>query len=89
MSSHSLAEAQHHLPDLIDRAPRGEPVVITRDGAPVVELRPCTAAPEALPATASPEELVAWLDRHRVGRIVPGAPDAATLVRQMRDEDEP
>lgn len=87
MSSHSLAEAQHHLPDLIERALRGEPVVITRDGAPVVELRACPPRIEPPPADATPEEMVAWLDRHRVGRIVPGAPDAATLVRQMRDED--
>ena len=72
MSSHSLAEAQHHLPDLIDRALRGEPVVITRDGAPVVELRPCPAAPEALSPDATIEQELAWLDRHRVGRLVPG-----------------
>ncbi len=91
MSSHSLAEAQADLPALVERALRGEPVVITRDGAPVVEMRACGTqaaepGPEPLSPDATVEEEVAWLDRHRVGRLVPGAPDAAALVRQMRDE---
>jgi antitoxin (DNA-binding transcriptional repressor) of toxin-antitoxin stability system len=39
MTAHSVAEAKNTLPKLIDRALRGEEVVITRRGKPVVELR--------------------------------------------------
>ena len=40
MSTHSVAEAEGHLSELIDRALDGEGVVITRDGEPVAELKP-------------------------------------------------
>ena len=40
MSTHSVAEAKNKLPELIDRALKGEGIVITRHGHPVVELRP-------------------------------------------------
>ena len=82
MSQHSLADAEHRLAELIDRALAGEAVVITRDGQPVVALQPVAAAPGAV----TPEH-VAWLRRHRAGRLVPGAPDAGELVSRMRDED--
>ena len=36
MSTHSVAEAKNHLPELIDRALKGESVVITRHGAEVL-----------------------------------------------------
>jgi len=45
MTAYSVVEAKNTLPKLIDRALRGEEVVITRHGKPVVELRP--AAPPA------------------------------------------
>lgn len=40
MTTYSVAEAKNTLPKLIDRALRGEEVIITRRGKPVVELRP-------------------------------------------------
>jgi len=40
MGSHSVAEAKNRLPELIDRALKGEGVVINRHGRPVVELKP-------------------------------------------------
>jgi prevent-host-death family protein len=40
MGTHSVAEAKNRLPELIDRALKGEGVVITRHGRPVVELKP-------------------------------------------------
>ena len=36
MSTHTVAEAEGHLSELIDRALEGEGVVITRHGKPVV-----------------------------------------------------
>lgn len=80
MSEHSIAEAKNKLSDLIERALRGEGVVITKHGRPVVELKPI--APPARPVTAADLD---WL----AARRVKGCPkeDAGTLVSQMRDED--
>jgi antitoxin (DNA-binding transcriptional repressor) of toxin-antitoxin stability system len=50
MSDHSIAEAQNSLPELIDRALRGEGVVITRNGTPRGRTAPhpgAAAAPAA------------------------------------------
>lgn len=40
MSTYSVADAKNQLSELIDRARRGEGVVITRHGRPMVELKP-------------------------------------------------
>ncbi len=45
MSTHTVAEAEGHLSELIDRALEGEGVVITRHGKPVVELKPVPPPP--------------------------------------------
>jgi len=45
MTTYSVAEAKNTLPKLIDRALKGEEVVITRRGKPVVELRPAAPRP--------------------------------------------
>ena len=82
MSTHSVAEAEVRLSELIDRALQGEGVVITRDGRPVVELKPITEAGRAV----SPADL-AWLRAHRVGGTT-AREDAGRLVSRMRDEDE-
>jgi prevent-host-death family protein len=55
VTTYSVADAKNTLPKLIDRALRGEEVVITRRGKPVVELRP--ASRRAAPATGTHE----WL----------------------------
>jgi prevent-host-death family protein len=81
MSTYNVAEAKNRLSQLIDRALRGEPVVITRRGEPVVELRPVRPAPR--PITKADIE---WLRARRVGRT-PAKTDAGTLVSQMRDEE--
>jgi antitoxin (DNA-binding transcriptional repressor) of toxin-antitoxin stability system len=80
MSTHSVAEATSQLPALIDRALKGESVVISLDGRPAVELRPIPAA--ARPVT---QATLDWLDAHRVGKTPP-ALDAAAQVRRIRDE---
>jgi len=81
MAQHSVAEAKNHLSDLIERALKGEDVVITRHGTPVVELRPVQPAPR--PMT---REDVEWVLARRVRLRKPGL-DAVALVSQMRDED--
>lgn len=81
MSVHSVAEAKNRLSELIDRALKGEGVVITRHGRPVVELKAVPA-----PARAVSAADLDWLAGHRVGRL-PAKTDAATLVSAMRDED--
>ena len=81
MASHSVAEAKNKLSELIERALRGEGVVITRHGTPVVELRPIPAPPR--PVTKADIE---WLRAHRVGKA--SGEDAGTFVSRMRDEEE-
>jgi antitoxin (DNA-binding transcriptional repressor) of toxin-antitoxin stability system len=85
MSTHSVADAKNHLSELINRALKGEGVVITRRGQPVVELKAVRAATEPPePMTAADLE---WLRARRVGRLSPDK-DAAELAREMRDEGE-
>ncbi len=82
MSTHTLAEAQDHLPDLIDRALRGEGVVITRDGQPAVELRPVTRAVSMPPTKVD----IDWVIAHRIP-VQNATEDAGAFVSRMRDED--
>jgi len=82
MSSHSVAEAKNQLSKLIDRALKGEGIVITRRGEPVVELKPVRPAPR--PIT---EADIEWLRANLVGRKMPKT-DAGQLVSDMRDEGE-
>jgi len=83
MSSHSIAETKDRLSELIHRAERGEEVVITRHGRPVVKMSAVTEARQPKKITQAD---IDWLDKHRVGKIMPKE-DAATLVRRLRDED--
>jgi prevent-host-death family protein len=82
MATHSVADAKNHLSELIDRALRGEGIVITRHGKPVVELRPIKPAARAVTAAD-----VAWLEANRVPSKR-GEGDAGTLLSEMRDEEE-
>jgi prevent-host-death family protein len=82
MSHHGIAEAKNKLSELIDRALRGEGVVITRHGRPVVELR----ALEEPVRRMTPADLD-WLAERRVPVKAPSL-NAAELVSAMRDEDE-
>ena len=67
-----MAEAKNQLSKLIDRALKGEGIVITRRGQPP---RPIAEAD------------IEWLRARRVGRTMPKT-DAGTLVSEMRDEGE-
>ena len=80
MGEHSVVEAKNRLSELIDRALKGEGVVITRHGRPVVELKPISA-----PAKPITSEAIDWLVERRVGKRMPRE-NAVALVRGMRDE---
>lgn len=81
MSTHSVADAKNKLSELIDRALKGEPVVITRHGQPVVEMKPVSKSPRRVTRAD-----LDWLRSRRSGRLSP-TDDAVALVRKMRDED--
>ncbi len=83
MTSYSVAEAKNNLSDLIERALRGEGVLITRHGAPVVEITAVKPAPR--PVT---EDDLAALDALRYQPASPPREDAATLISRLRDEGE-
>jgi len=88
MSTHSVADAKNHLSDLINRALRGEGVVITRRGQPVVELKPIKFAERVDDAPRRMTEAdIEWL-RARRAKMTPAKTDAVTLIRQMRNEGE-
>jgi len=80
MGKYSVVYAKTRLSDLIDRALKGEAVVITRHARPIIEFK--RISPAAEPIT---QHAVDWLAPRRVGRRVPRE-DAAALVRKMRDE---
>lgn len=81
MSTHSVAEAKNQLSRLIDRALKGEGIVITRRGQPIVELKPVKPPPR--PVTLADLD---WLWENRIPSL--SEKDAATLIREMRDEDD-
>lgn len=82
MGNHSVVEAKNQLSALIDRALKGERVVITRHGQPVVELSPVREP--AVRRTG--KDAVEWLRKNRPRAVLPDL-DAVALVRQIRDED--
>lgn len=81
MTKHSVAEAKNKLPQLIDRALKGEEIVITRHGHPVIRLSPIPAPPRTITQAD-----LDWLKARRIGRGRPKE-DAGTLVSRMRDEE--
>ena len=80
MSTHTIADAKERLAELIDRARSGEDVLITEGGEPVATLKPVA---ETLQPLSDAD--IEWLRDHRVG-AKEAAVDAATLVREIRDE---
>jgi prevent-host-death family protein len=80
MGKHSVVDAKNNLSELIDRALKGEAVVITRHGQPVVELKPLAA--KAKPITP---EALDWLMERRNKRPAVKV-DSGTLMSRLRDE---
>lgn len=76
MSTFSVAEAKAHLSELLERAEKGEEVVITRRGEPVAQLAPVRSAKPGI-------------DFARLRALRAAMPKAKTsadkLVRKMRD----
>jgi prevent-host-death family protein len=81
MGKHSVVEAKNQLSDLIDRALKGEDVVITRHGQPVVELKPVQRTGKRI-STQSLD----WLAERRSKRQA-AREDAGTFVSRLRDEE--
>jgi len=87
MSTHTVAESDTTLSELIDRALKGEDVAITRAGKVVAEIKPVEVAPSPMPAERRiTREAVEWLEKHRVGGKISDE-DAGAFVSRMRDED--
>ena len=81
MSTHSIVEAKNRLSELIDRALKGEYVVITRHGHAVVELKAVEPVHPVSPANLD------WLAERRVGRASV-AENACELLTRLRDGQE-
>jgi len=81
MSTYDVAEAEHNLSDQIDRALKGEALVITRDGRPVAEIRPVKT-----PKWRMTEADLAWIEANRVKLRGEGDGPVALLLK-MRGED--
>jgi antitoxin (DNA-binding transcriptional repressor) of toxin-antitoxin stability system len=81
MSAYSVAEAKNNLSQLIDRALKGEGVVITRHGAPVVEMRAVKLPPRPLTGTD-----IEWLASRRVPAR-PGVETPSQSLAALRDDD--
>ncbi len=85
MSTHSIAEAKDKLSELIDRARKGEDVVITEDGEVVARLNGVPGGPIAGSKKLDDADLD-WLKTRRTGRGRIND-DAGTFVSRMRDEE--
>jgi len=80
MASYNVARAKDGLSGLIDKAIKGEEVVITRRGQPVVELRAVSARSDQ-PGVGTH----AWIKARRDARPSVNI-TSVDLIRQMRDE---
>ena len=76
MSTFSVAQAKAHLSELLERAEKGEEVVITRRGQPVAQLAPVRSAQPGI-------------DFARLRALRATMPKAKTpgekIIRKMRD----
>ena len=78
MEAINLAEAKAHLSELVDRVEAGDSIDITRRGKPVARLT----------AVAGPRKPIdAGLLQSLTAAMPPQSPNAAELVRSMRDGD--
>ena len=78
MTAITLADAKARLSELVDRVEGGEKIEITRRGKPVARLSAATPPRKPIDA-AMLQALTATLS--------PQTPEAADLVRSMRDGD--
>jgi antitoxin (DNA-binding transcriptional repressor) of toxin-antitoxin stability system len=81
MAIYTIEEAADIFEEIVDRALKGEQVMLTRCGQPVAEVRPVAASPRILT-----DEELDWLAARRAGRGV-SKEDAGSLVSRIRDEE--
>ena len=82
MAEYSVAEAKAKLSELIDRAERGEGVVITRHGQPVAEIK----APRPAGKRITQADLDWLAERRSKIKRKKGGPNAVELIRQLRED---
>ena len=80
MGKHSVVEAKNRLSKLIDRALKGEDVVITRHGQPVVALTPISQ-----PAKPVTPAALNWLADRRA-KLRPVHVASGKLISRLRNE---
>lgn len=83
MTDYSVAEAKAKLSELIDRAEKGEGVVITRHGKPVVELKRVAPAPKRITQAD-----LDWIAERRKARKVKGGVSIVDFLSKLRDEED-
>ena len=86
MTTVGIFEAKNRLSELVERAARGEEIVITRRGEQVARLMP----PRAPDALGQAHTLVSRIRRSRIGEVqgqVPGQlPGNGASIRDMIEE---
>lgn len=81
MDTLPAAEAKASFDQILDRAARGETIVITRDGRPVAEMRPAAAAtPDTDAAERRRRAIEDWIARKDQWPTL-----GATTIRELRD----
>jgi antitoxin (DNA-binding transcriptional repressor) of toxin-antitoxin stability system len=83
MNAHNTVEAKDQLLELVERARKGEDVIITHLGQPVAKISGLPSPPAPKQIT---QEAIDWLERNMVGGTMPEE-DAGTFVSRMRDEE--
>jgi antitoxin (DNA-binding transcriptional repressor) of toxin-antitoxin stability system len=84
MNAHNTIEANAQLLELVERARKGEDVIITHLGEPVAKIS--GLPPEASPPKRMTQEAIDWLINHMPAGKMPEE-DAGTFVSRMRDEE--
>ena len=80
MTSVGIFEAKNRLSELVERAARGEEIVITRRGEPLARLMP----PEAPDALGQARALVQEIRRSRTGHNLGKGASLRTLIEEGR-----
>jgi prevent-host-death family protein len=80
MTTVGIFEAKNRLSELVQRAARGEEIVITRHGEEVARLMP----PQARDAVDQARSLVARIRRSRVGQPLGGGASIRELIEEGR-----
>lgn len=82
MTTVGIFEAKNRLSELVERAARGEEIVITRRGEQVARLMP----PRAPDALGQAHALATRIRRSRMGQVSGQPPGDGASIRDMIDE---